>query len=152
MVNIKPDKVIELVETIIYTIIILFLIVGSVLLIYDEVVTITHFFQAANSIELIIEIIAKTLLLIMIIEIMYTVRISIKNHTLCAEPFLIVGLIASIRRILILSVETSYEHEFFQNFMIEIGVLVTLVLIFVISIVLLNKKVQNQPQNLMSTK
>lgn len=143
MIQLKPERVIEFVETIIYGIIILFLITGSVLLIYDEINTISHYFNSPNSVEVIIEIIAKTLLLIMIIEIMYTVRISIKNHTLCAEPFLIVGLIASIRRILIISVETSYEHEFFQNFMIEIGVLVMLVLIFVISIVLLNKKVEN---------
>lgn len=143
MIQIKPERIIEFIETIIYGIIILFLITGSVLLIYDEINTISHYFNSPNSVEVIIEIIAKTLLLIMIIEIMYTVRISIKNHTLCAEPFLIVGLIASIRRILIISVETSYEHEFFQNFMIEIGVLVMLVLIFVISIVLLNKKVEN---------
>ncbi|MBK7104822.1 MAG: hypothetical protein IPH62_06020 [Ignavibacteriae bacterium] len=142
MKQLKPERVIEFVETIIYGIIILFLITGSVLLIYDEINTISHYFNSPNSVEVIIEIIAKTLLLIMIIEIMYTVRISIKNHTLCAEPFLIVGLIASIRRILIISVETSYEHEFFQNFMIEIGVLVMLVFIFVISIVLLNKKVE----------
>lgn len=144
MFTLKPTKIIEGIESVIYLIIILFLIVGSVLLIYDEILTITHFTSEIDSIKLIIEVIAKTLLLLMIIEIMYTVRISIKNHTLCAEPFLIIGMIASIRRILIISVETAYEHEFFYNYMVEIGVLTGLILIFVISIVLLRKHKQEQ--------
>ena len=75
----------------------------------------------------------------MIIEILTTVRISIQKHVLSAEPFLIVGLIASIRRILIISVETAYVQEHFYNFMIEIGVLTLLIFIFIISIVLLRK-------------
>jgi len=139
MVNFKLDKPIEYIENTIYVVIIIFLIVSSGLLIYDEVLTITHFHSEVNSIQLIIEIIAKTLLLLMIIEIMYTVRISIKEHVLCSEPFLIIGLIASIRRILIISVETAYKHELFTNHMIEIGVLVGLIFVFVVAIVLLRK-------------
>ena len=75
----------------------------------------------------------------MIIEILVTVRISIREHTICAEPFFIVGLIASIRRILIISVETAYMHDFFYQYMIEIGVLTVLSIVFVLSIVLLRK-------------
>jgi hypothetical protein len=133
------DSILIYGENVIYGIIILFLFLSAGLLVYDEIVTFLHFSQEANSIKVIIEIIAKTLLLLMIIEILSTVRISIKNHTLCAEPFLIVGLIASIRRILIISVETAYMHEYFTNFMIEIGVLVGLSFVFVICIVLLRK-------------
>lgn len=137
--NFKLDKPIEFIENLIYVVIILFLIAASVLLIYDELITISHYSSSKNSIQIIIEIIAKTLLLLMVIEIMYTVRISIKDHALCAEPFLVIGLIASIRRILIISVETTYEPALFQNFMIEIGVLVGLIIIFVYAIVLLRK-------------
>jgi hypothetical protein len=36
----------------------------------------------------------------MIVEILHTVRISLRSHILVAEPFLIVGLIAAVRRIL----------------------------------------------------
>jgi hypothetical protein len=35
------------------------------------------------------------------------VRISIRSHVLVTEPFLIVGLIASIRRILVITLEAS---------------------------------------------
>jgi hypothetical protein len=133
------DSILIYGENVIYAIIILFLFLSAGLLVYDEIITFLHYPEEANSIKVIIEIIAKTLLLLMIIEILSTVRISIKNHTLCAEPFLVVGLIASIRRILIISVETAYMHEYFTNFMIEIGVLVGLSFIFVVCIVLLRK-------------
>jgi len=126
-------------ENVIYAIIILFLFVSAGLLVYDEVLTLLEYSKEAAGIKVIIEIIAKTLLLLMVIEILSTVRISIREHTLCAEPFLIVGLIASIRRILIISVETAYMHDYFWNFMVEIGILAGLSFIFVISIVLLRK-------------
>ena len=43
----------------------------------------------------------------MIVEILYTLQVSFREHTLVAEPFLIVGLIAAIRRVLILTAEFS---------------------------------------------
>ncbi len=135
----KTDNILLLGEKVIYLLIILFLFTGAILLIYDEIKTILHFSNGESGIKVIIEIISKTLLLLMIIEILATVRISIKEHTVCAEPFFIVGIIASIRRILIISVETAYMHEYFYYYMIEIGVLVGLSLAFVISIVMLKK-------------
>jgi uncharacterized membrane protein (DUF373 family) len=135
----KIDKIITTGENIIYIIIIILLFASALLLIYDEIKTFVHVTSDSFGIKLIIEIIAKTLLLLMIIEILTTVRISIKEHTLSAEPFLIVGLIASVRRILIISVETAYMPEHFNNFMIEIGVLTALIFIFIVSIVLLRK-------------
>jgi hypothetical protein len=45
---------------------------------------------------------------LILVEILHTVRISIRSHILLAgEPFLVVGLIASIRRILIISLEMA---------------------------------------------
>lgn len=137
--NDKLDRTITVGENIIYFVIAIFLFASAILLIYDEIRTFLHFSHESFGIKMIIEIIAKTLLLLMIIEILATVRISVKEHTLCAQPFLIIGMIASIRRILIISVETAYVPEYFNNFMIEIGVLTGLVFIFIISIVLLRK-------------
>ncbi len=81
----------------------------------------------------------KMLLVIMAIEILYTVRVSLNTSGLNAEPFLIVGLIASIRRILLISMGGSYHMDKFNNHMIEIGVLGILSLIFVISIIQLRR-------------
>lgn len=127
------------VEDVIYVIVALLLTASAILLIYNEFISFPEFFKAENQVQTIIEIISKTLLLVMVLEILYTVRITIKEHVLCSEPFLIVGLIAAIRRILIISVETAYFQEKINMYMLEIGVLSGMILVFVVSIVLLKK-------------
>ena len=67
----------------------------------------------------------------MIVEILYTLQVSFREHTLVAEPFLIVGLIAAIRRVLILTAEFSKPAEIneavFHNVMFELGLLTALI-------------------------
>jgi len=55
-----------------------------------------------------IEILNSVLLVMMTMEIVYTVAISLQSHTLVAEPFLIIGSIAAIRRMLVITA-TSIE-------------------------------------------
>ena len=43
----------------------------------------------------------------MLAEILHTVRLSIRSHVLVTEPFLVVGLIASVGRILVISLEMA---------------------------------------------
>jgi hypothetical protein len=69
---------------------------------------------------------------------------------LVSEPFLVVGLIASIRRILVITLESSRVtqqgnwtpegQEIFNSTMVELAVLGGLILILVISIYLLRRK------------
>jgi hypothetical protein len=127
------------IEDIIYSIVALFLIASAFLLVYNEVLSFPQIFNTANQVGVLIEIISKTLLLVMVLEILYTVRITMKDHVLCAEPFLIVGLIAAIRRILIISVEIAYYQEKVNMYMLEISVLSIMSFLFVISIILLKK-------------
>jgi uncharacterized membrane protein (DUF373 family) len=49
----------------------------------------------------------QLLVVLMLVEILHTVRISIRSHYLITEPFLVVGLIASIRRILLITLEAA---------------------------------------------
>src|ERR1700694_1572980 len=51
------------------------------------------------------------LLVLMLIEILHTVRISIRTQTLTVVPFLIVGLIASIRRVLVIALQAATLAE-----------------------------------------
>jgi hypothetical protein len=83
----------------------------------------------------------------MVVEILHTVRVSFRAGTLVPEPFLIVGLIASIRRILAITLESSQSNKagkstaesfaMLDAAMLELGVLGGLILIMVISIYLL---------------
>jgi len=91
----------------------------------------------------------ELLIVLMLAEILHTVRISIRSHVLVTEPFLVVGLIASIRRILVISLEmatlakeaawTNDSAVMFRNSMIELGLLSLLVLVLVFSITLLRR-------------
>ena len=83
----------------------------------------------------------QLLLVLMLVEILHTVRISIRSHILVIiEPFLVVGLIASIRRILVISLEaaaltkggtwTTEGASIFRTSMIELGLLGLLILDF----------------------
>ena len=87
----------------------------------------------------------RLLFVLMIIEILQTVRASIQSHRLAAEPFLIVGIIATVRRILVVTLETSDQTSgsqaaigsiTFEHAMIELGVLGILALVLAIAIYL----------------
>jgi uncharacterized membrane protein (DUF373 family) len=106
-------------------------------------------FQTWNSSDTILRIIDRLLLVLMLVEILHTVRISIRSHVLVTEPFLVVGLIATIRRILVITLEaanlTSPEtwvkggEAIFRASVIELGLLGVLVLVLVTAIYLLRR-------------
>jgi uncharacterized membrane protein (DUF373 family) len=93
----------------------------------------------------------ELLVVLMLVEILHTVRISIRSHKLMiAEPFLVVGLIASIRRMLVITLEAATlsregawvsegARAIFHGSMIELGLLGLLVLILVHSIIWLRR-------------
>src|ERR1700730_6611772 len=98
----------------------------------------------------ILRVLDQLLLVLMLVEILHTVRITVRSHiVLAAEPFLVVGLIASIRRILVISLEmsaltkgnswTANGQSIFHASMLELGLLVILVLVLVFSITLLRR-------------
>jgi uncharacterized membrane protein (DUF373 family) len=96
------------------------------------------FFQSVsmgNVGEAVLRMLDTLLLALMIIEIMHTVRISIGSRSLAIEPFLVVGLIASVRRVLIITAEQatpSAEHMVeFQMAMLELGLLTFMILALV---------------------
>jgi uncharacterized membrane protein (DUF373 family) len=86
----------------------------------------------------------QVLLVFMIVEILYTVQVSFREHALVPEPFLIVGLIAVIRRVLVLTAEFGEllvkGEDVFRNAMLELGLLTVMVIALVVALVLLRKR------------
>lgn len=83
------------------------------------------------------------LLVLMIVELLHTIRLFIMEHALVPEPFLIVALIAGVRRILILTTEASQyiqsKPEQFRMAMLEMGLLVISFLVIAGSIFVLRQ-------------
>lgn len=99
------------IENILCAVIGVLLLVGALFIIYEEILTFLEYPEVDEHVKWLVEMVGNTLLLIMVIEILYTVRVSFQEHSLTPEPFLIVAMIAAIRRILIISVEVAYIPE-----------------------------------------
>lgn len=86
----------------------------------------------------------QVLLVFMIVEILYTVQVSFREHVLVPEPFLIVGLIAVIRRVIVLTAEfgelLTKGGTVFQNAMLELALLTVMVLALVAALVLVRRR------------
>lgn len=87
----------------------------------------------------------QILLVLMIVEILYTVQVSFREHTLVPEPFLVVGLIAGIRRALVLTAEFSKmvdggDADTFRNAMIELGLLTVFIAGLVLALAVLHRR------------
>lgn len=103
---------------------------------------------AGQAIPLTAEILDLVLLILMLAEIIYTVTLSMRGAVLSPQPFLIVGLIAVIRRILVITVqEVQNTHTpgglFAQN-TLDLAILTVVVMAFVFAIGLLQRKQQQQ--------
>jgi uncharacterized membrane protein (DUF373 family) len=87
------------------------------------------------------------LLVFVFVELLGAVRVTIRERQLIAEPFLLVGIIASIKEIVVVAGAERPEEEGWQEFgeaMIEVGVLALVILVLSISALLLRRR-QREP-------
>ena len=94
-----------------------------------------NYLWTATLSENIIFLLDRILLIIIFVEVLYTVQVSFRQHLLQPQPFLVVGLIAVTRRILVLTAEMSKlakeSESSFYNAMIELGLLTVLIVALV---------------------
>ena len=120
-------------------------IAGSCKLLWD---VFRQWMTAADT-QLVLRILDQLLVVLMLVEILHTVRISIRSHVLVTEPFLVVALIASIRRMLVITLQAATLTKegkwlpegatIFRASMIELGLLGMLLLVLVVCIALLRR-------------
>src|SRR5580698_7361480 len=115
----------------------------AVMLLGSAVVSLYHSVTEAKIREEAIEILDSVLLVMMTMEIVYTVAISLESHTLVAEPFLIIGAIAAIRRMLVITAtSTKDEHTdpaVFRNTLMELALVALIVLTMAVAIYTLRR-------------
>jgi hypothetical protein len=84
------------------------------------------------------------LLILLVVELLYTVQVSFREHGLVAEPFLVVALIAVVRRILVLTAELpklpQAGEEVFRRAVLELGLLTVMVVALVASLIMLQRR------------
>ncbi len=72
----------------------------------------------------------RVLLISIFVELLNTIGVLVRERHIVAEPFLLIGLIAVVRRILLVTAEAgqTVDQETFLNLVTELGVLTALVI------------------------
>lgn len=99
----------------------------------------------------IVSLLDQLLLILLIVELLYTVQVSFREHALLVEPFLVVALIAVIRRILVLTAELPKLPEaagaVFSHALLELALLTMMVLVLVAALIMLQRQTKQREQN-----
>ena len=133
------DRVLSFVEDAVYWSIAVVLAFGSVALLVAQFNTMLRLRNTPAS-TLMLEVLDGLLLLFIFVELLYAVRACLRSHEIVAEPFLIVGILAGIKEIVVLSVEAATLLEKgpeFSRAIVEIGVLGGVVLVLALSALIL---------------
>ena len=133
------DRVLSVVEDAIYWAIAVMLVAGSCALLVSQFNTMLRLRNTPAS-TVMLEILDGLLLIFIFVELLYAVRTSLRSHEIAVEPFLIVGMLAGIKEIVVLSVEAATLLDKGPNFaraVVEIGVLGLVVLVLAVAAVIL---------------
>lgn len=148
-------RILEFAEHGVLVLVAIALVALSILLLIQGVVSIVTAIQTGSIHDQAVNILDDILLVLMTMEIVYTVTLSIQSHKLQAEPFLVIGTIAAIRRILLITAESSQvisKPGEFQNMILELGLLCVIIIIMAVSIFVLRRSECFKLQAIMTQK
>lgn len=127
-------RLIERLEEGIYLVVAALLTVAALLLLGSAVQSaIQEIKGSLDPLTIVLTILDKGLVLFMVAELLHTVRITLRDRALAAEPFLIVGLIAGIRRVLILTAQADGGFRWNPEG-VQLVILVGLILVMAVAI------------------
>jgi uncharacterized membrane protein (DUF373 family) len=97
---------------------------------------------------LILDLLDGLLLVFIITEIIHTIRAVIDEKILVSEPFLVVGIVAAIRRLVVVSAEAKdlLGKPEFSDAMLEIGLLTGAVVLLGLTIFMLRHTEHSEPR------
>jgi len=142
------DRILGWAEMAIYGVVAVALVAGAALLLGSAVRELfTHLDDGVASATT--GLLSTLLLVFIFVELLGAVRTTLRERGLVAEPFLLVGIIASIKEIVLISAAPPPDGEDFDKFrdsMVEVGVLTGVVLLLSISALLLRRR-QREPDD-----
>lgn len=141
------DHVLAIVETSIYAVVALSLVAGAALLLVSGIAELVS--HADDGVEdATTELLSSLLLVFIFVELLAAVRATVRERELVAEPFLIVGIIASIKEIVLIGAGRPRDDDFesFRNAMVEIGALTGVVVLLAIAALLLRRRQREPPE------
>ena len=142
------NRTLVLVEDLIYVSIAMLLAAGAVVLVVRAAIELVSGARADGA-DALVETLDAILLVFIFVELLYAVRITLKERQIVAEPFLVAGILVCIKEIIVLSVKAPGEYidkgPQFARAMVEIGLLGLMVLVLAAAAVVLRRK-ENEPE------
>ncbi|CAN5846546.1 hypothetical protein BH09ACT7_BH09ACT7_16350 [soil metagenome] len=136
------DRVLSVAEDAVYWAIAVLLVAGSVGLLVAQVNTLLGLRHSPAS-TVMLELLDGLLLIFIFVELLYAVRTSLRSHEIVAEPFLIVGILACIKEIVVQSVDAAkllHDGPQFARAIVQTGVLGGLVLVLAVAAFVLRER------------
>lgn len=144
------NRLLVIVEDLIYVSIAALLAAGAAVLVVRSAIALVDGTLAGDKNSL-VEVLDTLLLVFIFVELLYAVRTTLKERQIVAEPFLIAGILASIKEIIVLSVTAAEDYigkgPEFARAMVEVGVLAGVVALLAVTAVLLRAKEQRPEEN-----
>lgn len=131
------------VETALYLLVGALLVVAGLLMVYDIVEGfIDGLRHREAAVEMGLRVLDRVLLLLIIAELLFTLQLVIARGEIATEPFLFIGIIAVVRRVVVITAEIENLPQggrALTNFLLELGLLALLVIGFGVAIYLIRK-------------
>jgi hypothetical protein len=133
------------IEEILYLLITLGLLIVFGLILVDGFFVLISLSDVKDITYSVVKFLDKILVALIVVELFYTVMVAIVEESAikCIEPFLLVGVTALVRRLLVLTFEIAhpvvYSAERTTFYLIEMSLIGFLVIVFVIAIYLFRK-------------
>ncbi|ORB68409.1 phosphate-starvation-inducible PsiE family protein [Mycolicibacterium tusciae] len=136
------DRALGFLEDVVYWAIAVVLIIGSVALLVAQFNTMLSL-RSAPAKTVMLEVLDGLLLIFIFVELLYAVRSCLRSREIVAEPFIIVGILACIKEIVVLSVEAATllkDGPQFSRAIVEVAVLGVAVLVLAVAAFVLRER------------
>jgi hypothetical protein len=148
----RPKLVMEslgLVQEVIYIVVGLLLVVAAIGVIAGTVEELINGIgDGTDPVTIGLLVLDRILLLLIVAELLHTLRIVLYEGDIYAEPFLLVGLIAVVRRVVVVTAQVEQSSgRPLTNLLLELGMLALLALAFGAAIYLLRRGAAHEPRS-----
>jgi uncharacterized membrane protein (DUF373 family) len=131
-------------ETLLYATVAILLAAAAVFVLVGTVHELAHAIStSAGAVNTGVTVLDRVLLLLIIAELAYTLRFVLRTHEIVVEPFLFIGLIAVVRRILIVTAQFERlpaNGRPLTNLLLELGLLGFLALALAVALALVRRR------------
>jgi uncharacterized membrane protein (DUF373 family) len=98
----------------------------------------------------IVDLLDEVLMILLVVELLYTVQVSFKTHGLVTEPFLVVGLISVLRRVLVLTAQLPHialaDEASFRHAAVELVLLTLMIVVLVGALIFMQRQTRSMSE------